>query len=88
MKMKTNNNPYFELELTFNDVKTAETIYNSVYVEHCDSQIRSKCDMEIKDNVIKICGSAEEVSILKASVYSYIRWIKIAENIYEIINKR
>ncbi|MBP2172278.1 KEOPS complex subunit Pcc1 [Methanococcus voltae] len=85
---KNNENPYFELELKFEDVEIAKTIYNSIYVEHCDSQIRSKCDMNIIGNVIKIRGSAEEVSILKASVYSYIRWIKTAENIYEIINKR
>jgi KEOPS complex subunit Pcc1 len=53
-------------------------------LEHLTSQIKSSATMEINKNVIKINVKAEDISILKASIYSYLRWIGVAQNIYKI----
>jgi len=79
-----NELPRFDLELVFETSKKAEIIYNSILVEHDDSQIRSKCEMNRNENIIRIICVSDEVSILKASIYSYLRWISVAEGIYKL----
>jgi len=43
--------------------------------------------MKLEKNIIYIETVADELSILKASLYSYIRWIKVAESIYKLTIK-
>jgi KEOPS complex subunit Pcc1 len=76
--------PNFSLEITYDSEEEAEIIYNSILLEHLDTQIKSKSSMKLKKNVIHIETVADELSILKASLYSYIRWIKVAESIYKL----
>ncbi|ABR55156.1 conserved hypothetical protein [Methanococcus vannielii SB] len=78
------NLPKFDLELVFENPKKAEIIFNSVFLEHSDSQIKSKCEMSLDNCVIKIVCVSDELSILKASIYSYLRWINVAEGIYKL----
>ncbi|MCQ6253461.1 KEOPS complex subunit Pcc1 [Methanocaldococcus sp.] len=75
---------YFELILEFDSEEEAEIIYKSIFLEHISSQIKSKATMDRNKNVIKINVEAEDISILKASIYSYLRWIGVAQNIYNI----
>jgi KEOPS complex subunit Pcc1 len=82
--MKIKNNPNFTLKITYDSKEMAETIYNAILIEHNESQIKSKCIMELRNNTLFITSLATEVSILKASFYSYIRWIKTAESIYKL----
>jgi len=74
----------FELILKFDSEEEAEVIYNAIFLEHLNSQIRSSATMERNKNTIKINVKAEDISILKASLYSYLRWIGVAQNIYRI----
>ncbi|MBA2862417.1 KEOPS complex subunit Pcc1 [Methanococcus maripaludis] len=76
--------PKFTLKLTFETPKKARIIYESVFPEHVASQVRSKCEMDLFENSIVISCVSDELSILKASIYSYLRWIKVAESIYKL----
>ncbi|ABR55768.1 KEOPS complex subunit Pcc1 [Methanococcus aeolicus] len=82
--MEIKNKPNFTLKITYDSKEMAEIIYNAILIEHNESQIKSKCVMELRDNILFINSFANEVSILKASFYSYIRWIKTAEGIYKL----
>nr|WP_048057993.1 KEOPS complex subunit Pcc1 [Methanothermococcus okinawensis] len=81
------NAPCFSLKLRYNSKNKAKIIYNSILLEHLNSQIRSKSIMKLKNNTIIIETVAPELSILKASLYSYIRWIKVAESIYKLTSE-
>ncbi|ACX73443.1 Protein of unknown function DUF2144 [Methanocaldococcus vulcanius M7] len=74
----------FELKISFDSEEEAEIIYKAILLEHKSSQIRSSATMEIHKNIITINVKAEDLSILKASIYSYLRWIGVAKNTYEI----
>jgi len=74
----------FELILEFDSEEEAEIIYKSIFLEHLTSQIKSSATMEINKNIITINVKAKDISILKASIYSYLRWIGVAQNIYKI----
>ncbi|MBW9221359.1 KEOPS complex Pcc1-like subunit [Methanothermococcus sp. SCGC AD-155-M21] len=74
----------FSLEIDCNSNREANILYNSILLEHLDTQIKSKGIMDIKENKIHIKVFANDLSILKASLYSYLRWIKVAESIYKL----
>lgn len=76
--------PSFSLKIKFDSIREAKVIYESIFLEHLDSQVRSKCSMKLEEDTLYLEGTADELSILKASVYSYLRWIKVAENIYNL----
>jgi len=81
-------NCYFSLEIDFDSEEEAEIIYRSILLEHLDTQIKSRSNMEVKGNTLKVETYAKDLSILKASLYSYIRWIRVAESIYKLINRK
>jgi len=56
-------------------------------LEHLDTQIKSRSRMEVRGRTLKVETYARDLSILKASLYSYLRWIKVSESIYKIIGK-
>lgn len=74
----------FSLEIEFDSKEEAEVVYRSILLEHLDTQIKSRSDMVIKGNTLKVKTYAKDLGILKASIYSYIRWIKVAESIYKL----
>ncbi|ADG13170.1 KEOPS complex subunit Pcc1 [Methanocaldococcus infernus] len=78
----------FNLVITFNSEEEAEVIYNAIYLEHIDSQIRSRAKMEREGKRIKIYVESEDLSILKASIYSYLRWISVSQNVFNLIKGR
>ena len=78
---------FFSLEVEFDSNEEAEIVYKSILLEHLNTQIKSRSTMEIKENTLKVETYAKDLSILKASLYSYIRWIKVAESIYKLIGK-
>ncbi|ENN96577.1 KEOPS complex Pcc1-like subunit [Methanocaldococcus villosus KIN24-T80] len=77
----------FKLILTFDSEEEAKIIYNAIYLEHISSQIRSRAEMKLERNVIKIHVESPDISILKASIYSYLRWISAAQNIYRKVRE-
>ncbi|AXI24882.1 KEOPS complex Pcc1-like subunit [Methanofervidicoccus sp. A16] len=81
-------NCYFSLEIDFDSEEEAGIIYRSILLEHLDTQIKSRSNMEVKGNTLKVETYAKDLSILKASLYSYIRWIRVAESIYKLINRK
>nr|WP_048115602.1 KEOPS complex subunit Pcc1 [Methanotorris formicicus] len=74
----------FCLEIKFDSPEEAEVVYKSMLLEHLESQIKSKGTMQLNSNVLNIQITAEDLSILRAALYSYLRWIKVSENIYKI----
>ncbi len=78
----------FTLNISFDSEEEANIIYKSIYPEHIDSQIKSKAKMNINKNKICIYVESKELSILKASLYSYLRWISVSQNIYKICKER
>nr|WP_292460415.1 KEOPS complex subunit Pcc1 [Methanothermococcus sp.] len=78
----------FSLEIECSSVDKAKIIYDSILLEHLNSQVRSKSVMKLENNIIFIETVADELSILKASLYSYIRWIKVAESIYKLTSEQ
>lgn len=77
----------FSLEIEFDSQEEAEIIYKSILLEHLDTQIKSRSKMEVRGRTLKVETYARDLSILKASLYSYLRWIKVSESIYKIIRK-
>ena len=78
---------FFFLEIEFDSKEEAEIIYRSILLEHLDTQIKSISDMKVEGDVLKVITYAKDLSVLKASLYSYIRWIKVAESIYKLIGE-
>ncbi|WP_457612443.1 KEOPS complex subunit Pcc1 [Methanocaldococcus sp.] len=78
---------YFKLKIDLSSEEEAKILYEAIYLEHIDSQIRSKAKMEREGRSIKIYVEAEDLSILKASIYSYLRWLTVAQNIYKICRR-
>ncbi|WP_245527592.1 KEOPS complex subunit Pcc1 [Methanotorris igneus] len=74
----------FCLEIEFDSPEEAEVIYKAILLDHLESQIKSKADMQLNANILNIQIFAEDLSILRAALYSYLRWIKVSDNIYKI----
>jgi KEOPS complex subunit Pcc1 len=74
----------FCLEIEFDSAEEAEVIYKAILLEHLESQIKSKADMQLNANTLNIQVFAEDLSILRASLYSYLRWIRVSDDIYKI----
>ncbi|HIP84274.1 MAG TPA: KEOPS complex Pcc1-like subunit [Methanothermococcus okinawensis] len=79
---------FFSLEIEFDSEEEAEIVYRSILLEHLDTQIKSRSNMEVKGRTLKVETYAKDLSILKASLYSYLRWIKVSESIYKMISKK
>ena len=82
-KILTSIETVFNIELE--DSREAEIIYNSIYPEVSYARNeRSITEIELDDNVIVIKIFSRDVVSLRASINSYVRWIKLSTEILKI----
>ena len=73
----------FEIEL--NNSHSAEIVYNSIRPELSYARNeRSTTEIELKDRNIIITIHSNDVVSLRASINSYVRWIKLSTEILKI----
>ncbi|MBE6485310.1 MAG: hypothetical protein E7Z85_00515 [Methanosphaera stadtmanae] len=73
----------FTIELT--DNREAEIVYNSIKPEISFARNeRSTSEIELNDNTILIKIFSNDVVSLRASINSYVRWIKLSTEILKI----
>lgn len=82
-KILTSIETVFNIELE--DSREAEIIYNSICPEVSYARNeRSRTEIELEDNVIVIKIFSRDVVSLRASINSYVRWIKLSTEILKI----
>jgi KEOPS complex subunit Pcc1 len=73
----------FSIELDSDN--DAEIVYNSIKPEvNYAHNERSTTEIELKDNMIIIKIFSKDVVSLRASINSYVRWIKLSTEILKI----
>jgi KEOPS complex subunit Pcc1 len=73
-----------ELELEFDTSKEAEIVLSSIKPEINGSPSdRTSVNIDIHDNTLKIVINAKDTASFRASLNSYLRWIKLSK---EVIN--
>ena len=82
-KILTSIETVFNIELE--DSREAEIIYNSIRpkVSYAHNE-RSRTEIELNDNIIVIKIFSRDVVSLRASINSYVRWIKLSTEILKI----
>lgn len=73
-----------ELEIEFNTTKEAEIVLKSIKPEINGSPSdRTTVSIDIHENTLRITIDAQDTASFRASLNSYLRWIKLS---YEVIN--
>jgi KEOPS complex subunit Pcc1 len=73
-----------ELEIEFDNPREAEIILGSIKPEINGSPSdRTSVNIDIHDNTLKIIINAKDTASFRASLNSYLRWIKLSK---EVIN--
>lgn len=73
------------VEIEFDSIREANIIYNSINPElSFSTNDRSKTEMEVEKNIITITITSKDVVSLRASIHSYVRWIKLSTEILKI----
>jgi KEOPS complex subunit Pcc1 len=73
-----------ELEIEFNTNKEAEIVLKSIKPEINGSPSdRTSVCIDIHENTLKLTIDAQDTASFRASLNSYLRWIKLS---YEVIN--
>ena len=73
-----------ELEIEFDNQREAEIVLGSIKPEINGSPSdRTSVSIDIHDNTLKIVINAKDTASFRASLNSYLRWIKLSK---EIIN--
>ena len=73
-----------ELEIEFDNPREAEIILGSIKPEINGSPSdRTSVNIDIHDNTLKIIINAKDTASIRASLNSYLRWIKLSK---EVIN--
>jgi len=71
-----------EIEIEFEDNNTARIYLNSLLPEKYESsRHRSRSELVLKNKILKISISATDITAFRASINSYINWIKIIDGI-------
>lgn len=74
-----------ELEIEFEDSKQAQVILKSLKPELSGSPSdRTSVKMKIHDCTLKIIIQAQDSASLRASVNSYLRWIKLSDELLNL----
>ncbi|MDY6966942.1 MAG: KEOPS complex subunit Pcc1 [Halobacteriota archaeon] len=74
-----------EMDIDLGD--NAVTVYESIASELEDAiSERSKTELMIKDQMIKICVSADDIVMLRATLNSFLRLINVASEMIEIVH--
>ncbi len=72
-------------QIKFDTSQDAEIIYNSISPEiELENNNRSRTTITLNDNIICININSEDVVSLRASINSYVRWIKLSMEILKI----
>jgi KEOPS complex subunit Pcc1 len=73
-----------ELEIEFNTAQEAEIVLKSIKPEINGSPSdRTSVNIDINENTLRITIDAQDTASFRASLNSYLRWIKLS---YEVIN--
>ena len=73
-----------ELEIEFDTSKEAEIVLKSIKPEISGSPSdRTSVSTDIHENTLKLTIDAQDIASFRASLNSYLRWIKLS---YEVIN--
>jgi KEOPS complex subunit Pcc1 len=73
-----------ELEIEFNTIQEAEIVLKSIKPEINGSPSdRTSVNIDINENILRINIDAQDTASFRASLNSYLRWIKLS---YEVIN--
>jgi len=74
-----------EFQINFDTTHDAEIIYNSISPEiELENNNRSRTTITLNDNSICININSDDVVSLRASINSYVRWIKLSMEILKI----
>ena len=74
-----------DFEIDFDNNHDAEIIYNSISPEiELENNTRSRTNITLKENSIHININSDDVVSLRASINSYVRWIKLSIEILNI----
>lgn len=77
-----------ELEIEFENSRRAQIILKSLKPEILGSPSdRTSVKMNVHDNNLKITIHAYDSTSLRASVNSYLRWLKLSDEILNLKNK-
>lgn len=81
-------NVNMEFQIEFEHSKDAEIILKALEVEIASSpSLRSSADFNLADNKLSINIAAEDVTSLRASINSYLRWIMLSFDIIKLGKK-
>ena len=74
-----------EFIVEFDDTNDASIIYNSILPEiEAESNQRSQTHMSLDSNKIVINILSRDIVSLRASINSYVRWIRLCEKLLKI----
>ena len=74
-----------DFKIDFDSVHDAKIIYNSISPEiELENNTRSRTNITLKENSIHININSDDVVSLRASINSYVRWIKLSMEILKI----
>jgi len=77
-----------ELEIEFENSKEAEIVLKSIKPEINGSPSdRTSVDISICDNTLKIVINALDTASFRAALNSYLRWIKLSNEVINLKNK-
>jgi KEOPS complex subunit Pcc1 len=74
-----------ELEIEFDNQREAEIVLGSIKPEINGSPSdRTSVSIDIHDNTLKIVINADDTASFRASLNSYLRWIKLSKEIIDL----
>jgi KEOPS complex subunit Pcc1 len=77
-----------ELEIDFENPKDAEIILESIKPEINGSPSdRTSVSVDIRDSTLNIVITAQDTASFRASLNSYLRWIKLSEEVINLKNE-
>ncbi len=77
-----------ELEIEFENSKEAEIVLESIKPEINGSPSdRTSVSIDIHDNTLKIVINAQDTASFRASLNSYLRWIKLSNEVINLKNE-
>ncbi|MDO5850861.1 MAG: KEOPS complex subunit Pcc1 [Methanobacteriaceae archaeon] len=73
------------INIKFDSVNDAKIIYNSIKPEiSYANKDRSKTILKLEKNILSINIISKDMASFRASINSYVRWIKLSEKILKI----
>lgn len=77
-----------ELEIDFENPRDAKIVLGSIKPETSGSPSdRTSVSVDIRDSTLKIVIKAQDTASFRASLNSYLRWIKLSEEVINLENE-